>query len=69
MNLSTVQASEMMEIDRNLLSKPEYGKNMPTEKPADIIAYYIAFIEGNSEVKISCWEMLNEIIMQTSPFS
>ena len=33
------------------------------------IAYYIAFIEENSEVKISCREILNEIIMQASPFS
>lgn len=68
-NLSTTQASEMMEISRSLLSKLEHGKNMSTEKPADIIAYYIAFIEENSEVKISCREKLNEIIMQASPFS
>lgn len=59
----------MMEISRSLLSKLEHGKNMSTEKPADIIAYYIAFIEENSEVKISFREILNEIIMQTSPFS
>jgi predicted transcriptional regulator len=68
-NLSTTQASEMMEISRSLLSKLEHGKNMSTEKLADIIAYYIAFIEENSEVKISCREILNEIIMQASPFS
>ena len=43
------QASEMMEISRSLLSKLEHGKNMSTEKLADIIAYYIAFIEENSE--------------------
>lgn len=68
-NLSTTQASEMMEISRSLLCKLEHGKNMSTEKLADIIAYYIAFIEENSEVKISCREILNEIIMQASPFS
>ncbi|MCS3206967.1 hypothetical protein NXV42_21540 [Bacteroides fragilis] len=39
----------MMEISRSLLSKLEHGKNMSTEKPADIMAYYIAFIEENSE--------------------
>ena len=59
----------MMEISRSLLSKLEHGKNMSTEKLADIIAYYIAGIEENSEVKISCREILNEIIMQASPFS
>lgn len=59
----------MMEISRSLLSKLEHGKNTSAEKLADIITYYIAFIEENSEGEISCREILNEIIMQTSSFS
>ncbi|MCF2689441.1 hypothetical protein I6E64_10320 [Bacteroides fragilis] len=59
----------MMEISRSLLSKLEHGKNTSAEKLADTIAYYIAFIEENSGGEISCREILNEIIMQTSSFS
>ena len=60
-NLSTTEASEMMEIDRNLLSKPEHGKYVSIDKLAEIITYNISFIRGNSKGRISQQEILNEI--------
>ena len=54
-------ASEMMEIDRNLLSKPEHGKYVSIDKLAEIITYNISFIRGNSKGRISQQEILNEI--------
>ena len=46
----------MMEIDRNLLSKPEHGKYVSIDKLAEIITYNISFIG-----RISQQEILNEI--------
>ena len=63
-NLSIRQTSEMMEMDRSLLSKLEHGKNMSTNKLTELIAYYITFIKDNSKEKISSKKILNEIIKQ-----
>ncbi|MFK2652855.1 XRE family transcriptional regulator [Bacteroides fragilis] len=60
-NLSTTEATEMMEIDRSLLSKPEHGKYVSIDKLAEIITYNISFIRGNSKGRISQQEILNEI--------
>ena len=60
-NLSTTEATEMMEIDRSLLSKPEHGKYVSIDKLAEIITYNISFIRGNSKGRISQQETLNEI--------
>ncbi|HJG69914.1 hypothetical protein K0G57_01695 [Bacteroides fragilis] len=51
----------MLEIDRNLLSKPEHGKYVSIDKLAEIITYNISFIRGNSKGRISQQEILNEI--------
>ncbi|MBW9276418.1 hypothetical protein [Bacteroides fragilis] len=58
----------MMEIDRSLLSKLEHGKNMSTQKLTAITAYYLAFIEGNSTIKVDYEEVLRKTIAQTSSF-